>query len=256
MSGEDRNATGNPINDAESQATRQKLAKGEVHIWRLRPEPDADLGDYSRQLGSDESERAARFLLPQLTHSYVVDHARMRRILGGYAGFEPEDLVFRVNKFGKPELENRGAERLRFNLSHTKGMTLLAVCLDADVGVDVEAVRLMSDLEDVAQSHFAPREIAALDALDPEEKQGAFFRCWTRKEAFLKAKGLGLSIPLDSFAVSLAAEARPALLECGWDPEETQRWSLFSLDSGPGFAAALAIKGGEWQVDWRDWGDT
>jgi 4'-phosphopantetheinyl transferase len=172
----------------------------------------------------------------------------------------PEDIAFNVNKFGKPELANAAASgpegRLRFNLSHTKGLTLLALCLGADVGVDTEAVRSMADLELIAESHFSESESAALQAIDPAERQRAFFRCWTRKEAFLKAHGRGLSIPLDSFAVSLAEEETPALLECRWDPAETMRWSLFSLDAEPDFIGALAIERGDWRISVFKWGET
>lgn len=208
-------------------------------------------------LGQEEQARALRFRFPHLTHDFVVDHGRMRLILGAYAGIAPDGLVFIVNEFGKPELVDAQAVgphgRLRFNLSHTKGLTLLAVCLDSDLGVDVEAVRSMSDFEDIAESHFSRREIASLRAVDPSDRQRAFFRCWTRKEALLKAHGRGLSIPLDSFAVSLTAEERPALLEYREGPEETSRWSLFSLDLGREFVAALAIKRADWQIRLLDW---
>jgi len=238
-------------------AARRRLAKGEIHIWRLNPEPGADLDYYLRLLSPEERERAARFRFPQLTHNFVVDHGRMRLILGEYAGVAPENLVFTANEFGKPDVANPEAAdlpgRLRFNLSHTNGLALLAVCLDADLGVDVEAMRPMVDLELIAQSHFSPREVAALGAVASSEKQRAFFRCWTRKEAFLKAHGKGLSIPLDSFAVSLAEEEKPALLECRWDPQETERWSSFSLDVGPDFSGALAIRRGNWRISLFEW---
>ena len=163
--------------------------------------------------------------------------------------------MFTLNEFGKPEVANPEAAdlpgRLRFNLSHTNGLALLAVCLDADLGIDVEAVRTISDLELIAQSHFSPREVAALNAVGHAGKQRAFFRCWTRKEAFLKAHGRGLSIPLDSFAVSLEEEEWPALLECPWDPEEVGGWSLFSFELKD-FIGALAIRSGDWRVLWID----
>jgi 4'-phosphopantetheinyl transferase len=211
-------------------------------------------------LGRDERERAARFRFPHLTRNFLVNHGRLRLILGAYSGIAPEDIAFSMNEFGKPELANAAASgphgRLRFNLSHTEGLALLALCRGADVGTDVEAVRSMSDFELIAESHFSESEVAALQAFDAGERQRAFFRCWTRKEAFLKAHGRGLSIPLDSFAVSLAEEERPALLECRWDPAETARWSLFSLDPEPGFIGALAIERGDWQIDTFEWGVT
>ena len=224
----------------------------EVHIWRLEPEPLVDLSGYSDLLSGDEQQRAARFRFPHLTRNFIVDHGRMRLILGAYAGVAPRDLIFTFNEFGKPELADVSAS-LRFNLSHTNGLSLLALCLDSPVGIDVEAVRPMNDWSDIAQSHFSQSEIAALQETAEADRQNAFFRCWTRKEAFLKAHGRGLSIPLDSFAVSLDREETPSLLECKWDPEETRRWSFVSLDLGAQFAGALAVRGKDWSVRHFDW---
>ena len=227
-----------------------RLEGNEVHIWRLEPEPTVE--HYLELLSADERERAARFRFPHLTHSFVADHGRIRLILGDYAGVDARGLEFVCNEFGKPEVANLSAP-LRFNLSHTEGMSMLAVALDTAVGIDIEAVRPMDDWLGVAQSHFSPREIAVLNETEQSDRQNAFFRCWTRKEAFLKAHGRGLSIPLDSFAVSVAAEATPALLECTWGPEETKRWSLMSLDVGTKFAGALAVEGKDWKIRYFDW---
>lgn len=231
------------------------LAENEVHVWKLQPEPAVDLAVYSRLLSSDERDRASRFRFPHLTRNFIADHSRLRLILAAYARSKPEDLVFAVNEYGKPELANPGGS-LRFNLSHTEGLSLVAVCRDSPVGVDVEAVRPMNDWRDVAQSHFAPQEIAALHNTAESDRRNAFFRCWTRKEAFLKAHGSGLSIPLDSFAISLAQEEFPAMLECSWGQNEIERWSLFSLALGSGFAGALAISRGEWEISFIDWTST
>lgn len=236
-----------------AEALRLCLEKNEVHIWRLEPQPAIDVSRYLELLSEEERERAARFRFPHLTHSFIVDHGRMRLILGAYAQLAPQKLEFNFNEFGKPDLANCSAP-LRFNLSHTKGLSALAVCVDAAVGIDVEAARVMNDWRDVAQSHLSRSEVAALENAEPMDQQNAFFRCWTRKEAFLKAHGRGLSIPLDSFAVSLAVEEMPRLLECAWGPEETKRWSLFSLEVARNFAGALAIEGKGWRIRYFDWG--
>ena len=229
-----------------------RLGANEVHIWRLEPEPLVDLSGYSALLSSDEQQRAARFRFPYLTRNFIVDHGRMRLLLSAYTGVAPRDLAFTFNEFGKPELANNPAS-LRFNLSHTNELSLLALCPDSPVGIDVEAVRPMDDWRDIAQSHFSQSEISALQGTAESDQQNAFFRCWTRKEAFIKAHGRGLSIPLDSFAVSLAREETPALLECKWDPEETKRWQFVSLDLGARFAGALAVRGKDRTVRHFDW---
>ena len=254
----DLNASVNPHAAQHNEAAGSglvpapRLEKGEVHIWRLEPEPAVELARYFRLLDRDEQDRAGRFRFQHLTRSFIVDHGRLRLILGAYTQSHPEDLVFSLNKFGKPCLDgpHRG---LHFNLSHTEGLTLLALCLDSEVGIDVEAVRPMEDWREVAQSHFSARENKALHSTIESDRQKAFFRCWTRKEAFLKANGCGLSMPLDSFAVSLAPEEFPALLDCAWDPHETSRWSLFSLALGENFIGALALENREWKIRFFDW---
>ncbi|HEX3470576.1 MAG TPA: 4'-phosphopantetheinyl transferase superfamily protein [Silvibacterium sp.] len=254
----DLNATGNLRASQDNAAVNfslvpvPRLEKGEVHIWRLEPEPAVELSHYFHLLDRGEQDRAGRFRFQHLTRSFIVDHGRLRLILGAYTRSNPEDLVFSLNKFGKPRLEDLDSG-LRFNLSHTEGLTLLALCLDAEIGIDVEAVRPMEDWQEVARSHFSIRENDALKSTIRSDRQNAFFRCWTRKEAFLKANGHGLSMPLDSFAVSLAPEEFPALLDCAWDPHETSRWLLFSLELGQKFIGALAIENHEWKIRSFDW---
>jgi len=214
--------------------------------------PAADPARYSRLLSCQEQDRAARFHSPHLRRNYIVDHARLRLILNAYTQSTPADLIFAINKFGKPEIA-APASPLRFNLSHTEGISLLAVCRHSPVGIDVEAVRPINDWREVAEYHFAPPEITALLDTPEADRQNAFFRCWTRKEALLKANGRGFSIALDSFVVSLAREEFPRLLECAWDHEEIERWSLYSLDLGPQFIGALAISPGKWKIRSFDW---
>jgi 4'-phosphopantetheinyl transferase len=232
-----------------------RLAEGEVHIWSLRPEPSIELSPYVKILSSNEQDRARRFRFPHLTRNFIVDHGRLRLLLGAYAQSRPEDLVFTENDFGKPVLTSPGLTNhgLHFNLSHTRGLTLLAVCLDSEVGIDVEAVRTMEDWQSIAQSHFSLKENAALHNTVESDRLNGFFRCWTRKEAFLKANGLGLSKPLDSFAVSVATEEFPELLSCEWDARETSRWRLVSLALEPGFMGALAIQRREWKISSFNW---
>lgn len=243
---------GHPGAGEQNPAEAAVLQEGEVHIWKLQPELAGDLARYSRILSREEQERADRFRFPHLARNFIVDHGRLRLILASYAQTAPQELAFALNEYGKPELAHP-AGPLRFNLSHTEGLSLLAVCLHSPVGIDVEAVRPMTDWRDIAHSHFSLTEIAALDETPQADRTHAFFRCWTRKEAFLKAHGLGLSIPLDSFAVSVAREELPALLECAWDDGETRRWSLMSLALGERYAGALAIPRGAWKTRVFNW---
>ncbi len=230
-------------------AAISRLEPGEVHLWMLHPEPNVDLAPWLRLLSPAEQQRAARFHFPHLTRNFIADHARLRLILGAYTQTAAGDLTFSENAYGKPRLQNP-ASPVHFNLSHTAGLTLLALCLNSELGLDVEAIRPMDDWRDVARSHFSASENDALHRTAEADRQHAFFRCWTRKEAFLKASGEGLSRPLEAFSVSLDREAFPAFLSCAWDESETTRWSLVSLDPGPGFAGALALRSREPQNPW------
>jgi 4'-phosphopantetheinyl transferase len=235
--------------DSRYPFDRPDLQANEVHLWRFDPETVDDLSHYLALLSSDEKDRAARFRFQHLADSFIADHGRLRLVLGAYTQSNPVDLVFVTNEYGKPRLASPGSS-ICFNLSHTTGLTVLAVCLNAELGIDVEAVRPMDELEAVAASHFSKLENAALHETTEPDRQHAFFRCWTRKEAFIKAKGQGLSLPLDTFSVSLAPGPASALLHCAWDADEAAQWSLISLPLGPQFAGALAIRHHGWNIHW------
>lgn len=145
---------------------------------------------------------------------------------------------------------------MRFNLSHSQGLALYALVLDRNVGVDVEALRTLADAEQIAERFFSPLERAELCALPRDEKQNAFFRCWTQKEAFIKAVGDGLSLALDRFDVRVSPHEAARLLRVDGDPERASHWMMQSLDPGPGFLGALACDGFHqlvlWEWNWSD----
>jgi 4'-phosphopantetheinyl transferase len=175
--------------------------------------------------------------------------AALRSILARYTGTGPAALAFEYNEHGKPSLLGAGPG---FNLSHSEDVALCAVAHRRDVGVDVEwAARPVEHLK-LAERFFAPGEVAVLRTVAPEGVPDAFFACWTRKEAYVKATGLGLSLPLNGFEVSLEPVAEPSLRILG-DPEATARWALRSLDTGPGFAAALVAERPPFTVRLRPW---
>lgn len=229
------------------------LAAGEAHVWTLwqRPRP---LAGYISLLSRDEMDRANRFHTPQLFDRFVADHGALRLLLSAYLETDPRKLSFATNKYGKPRLENPFC-RLRFNMSHSGEITMIAVCLDAEIGIDVEVVRRIEEWEEIAASHFSKRENETLNAELPEQRMEAFFRCWTRKEALIKAIGMGLSIPLDSFTVTTSLSEPAALLDCTWDGIEASRWSLLHLEPGTGHVGALAIEHQGWSTQHFTWPD-
>jgi 4'-phosphopantetheinyl transferase len=212
----------------------------EIHVWRVDYRRVEPLDRAARALSQSERDRAARFHREADRRRYVAAHAALRDVLGRCLALAPERLVFELGEHGKPFL--RDAPSLQFNLSDTDGLALIAVAGDRPLGVDVERHRDDPTLLDVADKFFSPGEVHALRGVDPEGRLGAFFRIWTRKEAFIKAIGEGLARDLDSFDVSLDPGGGACLLATRPDPEEARLWALFDLDAGPGLSAALVAR--------------
>lgn len=208
------------------------LEPGWVHIFRLRLALPAErLARLGQHLPEDERARAERYLVECARVQFQAAHGQMRLILGQYLGVEPAALRFELNPYGKPYLP--GAP-LRFNLSHSREMGLLAVTGGQEVGCDIEDTQRSVEFPRLAKRFFAPQEAAELASLPAEQQPAAFFACWTRKEAYIKARGLGLAIPLDSFTVSLAPGELPRLSDPGW--------SVYTLAPGEGYAASLVVE--------------
>jgi 4'-phosphopantetheinyl transferase len=222
-----------------------------VEVWRgsLDQQPDVR-ARLAALLDSDELERAASFRFERDRNRYVVGRGVLRALLARYLGQAPEELRLRYGRERKPALVG---DELRFNLAHAEGTVLYAFSSAFDVGVDVELLRPDAADTRVAERFFSPREVAALRALPEGEQAQAFLACWTRKEAFLKARGDGLMLPLDSFDVTLAPGEPVELLRTGWAPEERARWQLVDLsEAARGEIAALAAPARGWTYTCRD----
>lgn len=227
----------------------------EVHVWRasLRV-PIGRVRDLERTLATDERARANRFVRERDRDQFVVSRGVLRAILGRYLGQNPCHLRFDYSPFGKPMLSaDSGLANIRFNVSHSGDIALYAVTSGREIGVDIERIRTDFGTEDIAQRFFSRREIAALRGLPAPCRLEAFFACWTRKEAYLKARGDGLSLPLDGFDVSLAPGHPAALLGVHDDAAEAARWSLRELFPGPDHVAALAVEGHGWRLHCWQW---
>jgi 4'-phosphopantetheinyl transferase len=231
-----------------------KAVRDEVHVWLLTLDQSPS---YVRSLltilSEDEQDRANRFHFQKDHDHYVVARATLRIILGRYLGAGPNLLRFSYTYYGKPSLEKEfEGESLRFNLSHSHGLALLAVTRGRELGVDIEWIRAGIADEEIAERFFSEKEVRVLRGLPKDLQDQAFFNCWTRKEAYIKAKGEGLSMPLAIFDVSLAPGEPAALLETRGDPLESARWSLRELITAPDFAAAIAVEGDDWGLRcWR-----
>jgi 4'-phosphopantetheinyl transferase len=181
------------------------LKEGDVHVWRLPLDQPGEHGTYLRSLlSADEEERAQRFRFPRDRERFVVCRGLLRVLLGRYLSCHPGRLRFAYGAHGKPALAGGAAAgRLCFNVAHSEGLALIAVARGREVGVDLECLRPETATEQLATSCFSARELEALRALPQQVRTEAFFRCWTRKEAYLKATGTGLSLGLDRFDVTL-----------------------------------------------------
>ena len=217
------------------------LRTGEINVWRVDLEQPEDVVlQFRRTLEDDELNRADRFHFERDRRAFAVSRGFLRYVLGRYLATKPEALRFSYGPYGKPALNGEHKDgSLRFNMSHSHGVGLVAVSESREVGVDVEYIRADFATEDIARRFFSPGEVAAFNALPSEQRVAAFFRCWTRKEAYIKAIGRGLSQPLDGFDVALAPDEPPALLRA----DDASRWSVSDIDVSYDYAAALVVEG-------------
>jgi 4'-phosphopantetheinyl transferase len=225
-----------------SAPTDLTLLPDEIHIWRIElDQPEADLQHLRTTLFSDEIARAERFYFQEHRQRFIAGRGILRAILGRYLGIQPLQVEFNYQQRGKPVLAETFADSgLEFNLSHSQGLGLCAVNCTRQIGVDLEYIRPMSDLEALAKRFFLPREYDMLRSLSLNQQQEVFFRYWTCKEAYLKATGDGLS-QLEQVEVSLTL-TEPAKLQI------TEDWSLFELVPANNYVAAVAVENFGWNL--------
>jgi 4'-phosphopantetheinyl transferase len=231
------------------------LDLNEVHVWKASLEVPLNVVNHLKGvLSPDECDRAKQFYFEKDRRHWIVAHGILRLLLGHYLDVEANELHFVTNDHGKPGLvQPPHKARLHFNLSHSGEIALYAFAYDRQVGIDVEYMRGLLDYEEVATHYFSSYECAVLRALPVSYREDAFFTCWTRKEAYIKARGIGLSQPLDEFDVSLTPSEPAALLADRSDPEAPGRWSLCTLALEDRYAGALAVEGSGWQLSCWEW---
>ncbi len=234
-----------------SSQERLEIGRHECHVWRVALDLPADITGYLQNLLSvEERTRAALFAFATDRRRFVVAHGCLRQILGRYLGADPACLVIAKGTLGKPVLASPPTV-LCFSLSHSGDTALVAVAWDREVGVDLEAVRPLGDVIGLAASCFSAAEKRTLGALPEEVRLDCFFDGWTRKEAFVKLLGEGLSRPLDTFDVTLAPGEPARLLRVAG--ARAGDWSLRAIEVGSGYRGALAIEGHPRAICVRDW---
>jgi 4'-phosphopantetheinyl transferase len=236
----------------EAPAT-PRLAPGQVHVWRAWLDVEARrVPGLSATLSEGERAEAARRRFPDDRQQYIAARAVLRCLLASYLGPRPSELVIAPDRFGKPSLPELDSG-VRFNVSHSGGLALYAFSLGQEVGIDVER-SVPIDLDELATAGFLSEgEIVELRGLEGRLQQEALLRCWTRKEAYIKAIGQGMHAALRDIQVSIAPAA-PAVLRTPQGEKEVRRWTLIDLIPAPGFAASLAVEGGAalscWAWQW------
>jgi 4'-phosphopantetheinyl transferase len=218
-----------------------QLSSREVQVWSVwLTGTDASLAYYRSTLSPQELSRADRFQFENLRRSYTRSRGSLRLLLAHYLGCPPNEIELTCRPKGKPIL--RDSSRIDFNASHSGEMALYAFTVGCEVGIDVEKLRKLDEPESIATRFFSTAEASELLSLAPEQRSPAFFRCWTRKEAYVKAIGDGLSIPLDRFQVTLLPGVPARFVQLASDMGTAADWTLDHLELAPGYLGALAYR--------------
>lgn len=228
-----------------------RLDSNALHIWAFSLDRTAvEQERFWSVLSSDEQARARRFYFEKDRHHFVTARGILRHLLGRYLSLPPNKIRLVYGEQSKPALDashRRNGRMLHFNLSHSSGMGLTAFAWDTVLGIDIERVRPLSDGPDIAKHYFSAAENDIFVRLPSTIQSEAFFNCWTRKEAFIKAIGDGLTYPLDRFDVAFVPGEAARLLCVEGSSQKAARWRLIALDPEPGYAAALVAESGAWQ---------
>jgi 4'-phosphopantetheinyl transferase len=225
-----------------------ELDARKVHVWSVRTEaPEAIAASFEQVLAPDERDRAARFHFDPLRHSFVLAHGALRMLLGRYLNTSPATIRFEYGSKGKPALAPRTS--LDFNMSHSGGLVVFAFTRGCEIGVDLEQIHSIEDMHTIADRFFCPEEAAELMSLPVNQREHAFFLCWTRKEAYIKAIGDGLSAPLNDFRVTLRPTQPARFIHLAHDTNTAQEWMLHDLQLASNYAAALAYRGSRRTVE-------
>jgi 4'-phosphopantetheinyl transferase len=234
------------------------LQSGEVHVWRARlSSSTAELSRRCSLLSSDEQKRADRFRFEQDRSRFILGRIIARSVLSHCLQQPAGDVQLRLDHLGKPFIPECFEASIHFNISHSGDYVLFAIARDLRVGVDVEQIRETKDLNDIAARYFSKNEYLRLLTVPERMRTTSFYRCWTMKEAYVKAHGEGFGLATDSFDVAFLPGEMPRLLETRFDHVDVRRWCFYKLDLGPAYLAALVTEAAQdlelklW--DWNGW---
>lgn len=235
----------------------ERLADRAVHVWLVAPEQITDpalLDHYEGLMNAEERARRARFKFARNRHEYLVSRALVRTTLSRYLASPPTAWEFATNPYGRPEISAPiGPRTLRFNLSHTRGLAAVAVCWEHDMGVDVETTERRNATTAIARRFFSRSEVADLEQLPPDEQRRTFFHYWTLKEAYIKARGMGLAIPLEHFSFKLSAHEPVRISFAAALNDDPSAWQFEQFSPTPQHRLAIALRrpGGDYPIEIR-----
>ena len=200
-----------------------------------------EISSLKNYLSEDEIIKASKFRFQKDKNASIITRGALRLLSSEYLNIKPEDISFKYGEYGKPDYDFE--TNLKFNVSHSGQVAIIGFVLNDDIGVDVEEIKTDFDVLDIVSNYFSKTEIKSLKKLPKENHTKGFYRCWTRKESFIKAKANGLSFPLDSFSVSIDSDEKTELLETKWDSTEKESWKLFTFSPQENYIGAVSIKG-------------
>lgn len=229
------------------------LKKDNVDVWCVSIDVDESiLGSLKQTLSEEEREKARRMRIEKPRNYYMASRGLLRLILAAYVKQPPEQLEFEYGPDGKPALSDKlNNMGITFNVSHSHGLALCCVTHKREIGADIEKMREDMEITDIAKRFFSSREYEELIKLPLKHQKRGFFNCWTRKEAYLKATGQGLTFPLSQFDMSLTPGEPAAMIAHQSDPGQVSMWSIVDLDVGPDYAAAIAVEGKGFTISYK-----
>jgi len=246
----------------QSAAANLTISNTDLHIWRVALDrPASQMQNLAQTLSDSELQRAERFRFERDKNHFIAGRGALRTILSRYLNVAPNLVQFSYGPCGKPEIAENFGSTLCFNLSHSQGLALYAVTRNRKIGVDIEQIRPVPNMQSIAERFFSKQENAAFQTVSADQKLAAFFNCWTRKEAYIKAIGDGLSFPLARFSVSLTPGEPAQLLNVEADSlrdslasrAAAARWYLKALIPAPNYLAAIAVEKRGEQLTCQQW---
>src|SRR5262245_9653237 len=234
-----------------------ELGSDEVHIWRASLDQNAKIiTNLAALLSQSEYQRAVKYHRSVDSDRFIVGRGILRKIISAYLGLSPGKLQVSYNEYGKLAISDDQNDRdLNFNLSHSGELARYAVTRERVVGIDIEYIRKNFATLEIAEHFFSMDELAALKSLPVDLRTTGFFTCWSRKEAFIKAKGMGVSYPLGRFTVSLAPDEPPALLKVDDDEREAGQWKMYELRPGAGYVATMLVTEPQISLKYYHWSE-